>query len=74
MLTEIQKKDYAMEKETEIKQKIETKFSKYPYVTSVSDYIRQINKIREEYEKNLQKYSTVRYEHKKYYHYRKLKK
>ncbi len=28
MLTEIQKKDYAMEKETEIKQKIETKFSK----------------------------------------------
>ena len=47
MLTEIQKKDYAMEKETEIKQKIETKFSKYPYVTSVSDYIRQIKKIRE---------------------------
>lgn len=41
-----------MEKETEIKQKIETKFSKYPYVTSVSDYIRQINKIREEYEKS----------------------
>ena len=29
---------------------------------------------REEYEENLQKYSAVRYEHKKYYHYRKLKK
>lgn len=29
---------------------------------------------REEYEENLQKYSSVRYEHKKYYHYRKLKK
>ena len=29
---------------------------------------------REEYEENLQKYSYVRNEHKKYYHYRKLKK
>ena len=29
---------------------------------------------REEYEENLQKYSAVRYEYKKYYHYRKLKK
>lgn len=61
MLTEIQKKDYAMEKETEVKQKIETKFSKYPYVTSVSDYIRQINKIREEYEKKRQEKFTLVY-------------
>ena len=29
---------------------------------------------REEYEKNLQKYSAVRHKYKKYYHYRKLKK
>ena len=29
---------------------------------------------REEYERNLQKYSALRYEYKKYYHYRKFKK
>lgn len=29
---------------------------------------------REEYERNLKKYSALRYEHKKYYHYRKFKK
>ena len=61
MLTEIQKKDYAMEKEAETKQKIETKFSKYQYVTSVSDYIYQINKIREEYEKKRQEKFTLVY-------------
>ena len=29
---------------------------------------------REEYERNLQKYSALRYEYKKYYHYKKFKK
>lgn len=51
MSTETQKNDYKIEKEAETKQKIANKFSKYPVVTSVSDYIFHINQIREAYKK-----------------------
>lgn len=43
--------DYKKEKEAETKRRIKEKFSKYPSISNVSEYIKMINDIREAYSK-----------------------
>lgn len=60
MPDETQKKDYKREKETETKHRIKEKFSKYPTASTVSEYIKIINDIREAHsEKEKGEYISV---------------